>query len=74
MDQLAQSVNFENLLESNKTLLPKEDLFLMTCSTSVKSTKIIKVKKYLFQELKQSYSTQFLSKIDLWWICYSGCN
>jgi hypothetical protein len=35
MDPLTQSGNFENLLESNQTLLPKENLFLMTCYTSV---------------------------------------
>jgi hypothetical protein len=35
VDRLTQSGNFENLLESNHTLLPKENLFLMTCSTSV---------------------------------------
>jgi hypothetical protein len=35
VDRLTQSVNFENLLKSNQTLLPKENLYLMTCSTSV---------------------------------------
>jgi hypothetical protein len=35
VDQLTQSGNFENLLQSNQTLLPKANLFLMTCSTSV---------------------------------------
>jgi hypothetical protein len=35
MDRLPQSANFENLLESNQTLLPKENVFLMTCSASV---------------------------------------
>jgi hypothetical protein len=30
-----QSAMFENLLESNQLLLPKENLFLMTCYTSV---------------------------------------
>jgi hypothetical protein len=37
---LTQSGNFENLLESNQTLLPKENLFLMTCSASVQIYKI----------------------------------
>jgi hypothetical protein len=35
VDRLAQSVIFDNLLGLNKTLLPKENLFLMACSTSV---------------------------------------
>jgi hypothetical protein len=35
MDRLAQSTVFKKLFESNQTLLPKENLFLMTCSTSV---------------------------------------
>jgi hypothetical protein len=35
MDRSAQSVVFKKLFESNHTLLPKENLFLMTCSTSV---------------------------------------
>jgi hypothetical protein len=35
VDQLAQLANFENLLESSQTTLPKVKLFLMTCSTSV---------------------------------------
>jgi hypothetical protein len=33
---LAQSTIFENLLESNYTILPKQKLFLMACSISVK--------------------------------------
>jgi hypothetical protein len=33
--QLAQSAVFENLLESNQTLLPKENLFLISFSASV---------------------------------------
>jgi hypothetical protein len=40
VDWLAQSRNFGNVLESNQTLLPKADLFLMTCSTSVQIYKI----------------------------------
>jgi hypothetical protein len=39
VDRLTQSGNFENLLESNQTLLPKENLFLMTFSTSVQIKK-----------------------------------
>jgi hypothetical protein len=35
MDRLAPSAVFHNLLEFNHTLLLKEILFLMTCSTSV---------------------------------------
>jgi hypothetical protein len=35
VDRFTQSVNFKNLLESNQTLLLKENLFQMTCSTSV---------------------------------------
>jgi hypothetical protein len=35
VDKLAQSSNFDNLLELNQTTLPKEKLFLMTYSTSV---------------------------------------
>jgi hypothetical protein len=34
-----KSGNFKNLLESNYTFLPKENLFPMTCSTSVKINK-----------------------------------
>jgi hypothetical protein len=39
VDRYTQSTNFQNLLESNKTLLPKENLFPMTCSTSVPNYK-----------------------------------
>jgi hypothetical protein len=35
VDRLTQSKFFENLLESNQTLLPKENLLPMTCSTCV---------------------------------------
>jgi hypothetical protein len=35
VDRLTQSVIFEDLLESNQILLPKDNLFLMTCSPSV---------------------------------------
>jgi secreted Zn-dependent insulinase-like peptidase len=35
VDQLAQSTIFENLLDSNYTLLPKGNFFLMACFTSV---------------------------------------
>jgi hypothetical protein len=35
VDKLAHSTIFENLLESNSTIPPKEKLFLITCSTSV---------------------------------------
>jgi hypothetical protein len=35
VDKLAQSTNFENVLESNWTKLPKEKLILMTCYTGV---------------------------------------
>jgi hypothetical protein len=35
VDLLVQSAFFEKLLESNQTLLPKYNLFLLTCSTSV---------------------------------------
>jgi hypothetical protein len=35
VDQLAQLENFENLLELNETLLPKENCTLMDCSKSV---------------------------------------
>jgi hypothetical protein len=34
VDKLAQSANFENLLELNQTTLLKEKLFLMTSSNS----------------------------------------
>jgi hypothetical protein len=34
-DRFTQSGNFENLLELNQTLLPKENLILIDCSTSV---------------------------------------
>jgi hypothetical protein len=59
VDQLAQSVNFEYLLESNQTLLTKENLFLMTFLQVCKFTKIIEIRNYLFQGSKQSYSTRF---------------
>jgi hypothetical protein len=36
VDRLSQSVIFENLLESNQTLLPKANLFIRTCSTRMK--------------------------------------
>jgi hypothetical protein len=36
VDKLAHLAIFENLLESNSTILPKEKLFLITCSTNVK--------------------------------------
>jgi hypothetical protein len=35
VDQLTQSGNFENLLELNQTLLPKENLIPMDYSNSV---------------------------------------
>jgi hypothetical protein len=35
VDRLTQPGNFENLLELNQTLLPKENFILMVCSTSV---------------------------------------
>jgi hypothetical protein len=40
VDQLTQLENFENLLKSNQTLLPKENLFLMTFYTCVQIYKI----------------------------------
>jgi hypothetical protein len=39
VDRYTQSVNFWNLSESNWTLLPKENLFPLTCSISVKNYK-----------------------------------
>jgi hypothetical protein len=36
VDRLTQSEIFENLLKLDQTLLPKENLILMDCSTSVK--------------------------------------
>jgi hypothetical protein len=39
VDWLPQSINFGNLLESNQTFLAKENLFLITCSTSVQINK-----------------------------------
>jgi hypothetical protein len=39
VDPLAQSEIFENLLDSNQTSLPKENLFLMTYSTSMQICK-----------------------------------
>jgi hypothetical protein len=35
VDQLTRSENFDNLLASNSTLLPKENLFPMTFYTSL---------------------------------------
>jgi hypothetical protein len=35
VDRLSQSAVFKKLFESNQTLLPKANLFLMACSTSV---------------------------------------
>jgi hypothetical protein len=35
VDRFIPSGNFENLLELNQTLLQKENLILMDCSTSV---------------------------------------
>jgi hypothetical protein len=35
VDRFTQSKKFENLSELNHTLLLKENLFLMTCSTSL---------------------------------------
>jgi hypothetical protein len=40
VDRLTQSGNFKNLLELNQTLLPKDNLILMTCSTSVQIKKL----------------------------------
>jgi hypothetical protein len=59
VDQLAQSAIFEKLLKSNQTSLPKEKLFLMTCYTSVKSTKNYWGQKVFISRSKQSYTTQF---------------
>jgi hypothetical protein len=39
VDRLTQPGNFENLLESNQTLLLKENLILMDCSTSLQIDK-----------------------------------
>jgi hypothetical protein len=39
VDRYTQSANFQNLSESNWTFLPKENLFPMTCSISVKNCK-----------------------------------
>jgi hypothetical protein len=36
VDRLTQSRNFENLLELNHTLLPKENLILMDCCIGAK--------------------------------------
>jgi hypothetical protein len=36
VNRLAQSIVFKKLFESNRTLFPKENLFLMTWFTSVK--------------------------------------
>jgi hypothetical protein len=36
VDRFTQSEKFDNLLDLNQTLLPKENLILMNCSTSVK--------------------------------------
>jgi hypothetical protein len=41
VDQLAQSEIFENLLDSNQTSLPKENLFLITYSTGMQICKKI---------------------------------
>jgi glutamate synthase domain-containing protein 1 len=40
VDRLTQLENFENLLESNQTLHSQENMFLVTCSTSVQIYKI----------------------------------
>jgi hypothetical protein len=50
---------FENFFELNQTLLPNDNLFLMTVLQVYKSIKIIEVEKGLFQGYKQSYSTLF---------------
>jgi hypothetical protein len=39
VDRYTQSANFQNLSESNWTLLTKKNLFPMTCSTSVQNCK-----------------------------------
>jgi hypothetical protein len=39
VDRLTQSGNFENLLELNQTLLPKENLIHMDCFTCVQINK-----------------------------------
>jgi hypothetical protein len=49
MDRSAPSVIFQNLLELNQTLLTNENLFLITCSTSVKIYKKIKKKSVSIQ-------------------------
>jgi hypothetical protein len=49
MDRSAPSVIFQNLLELNQTLLTNENLFLITCSTSVK----------IYKKIKKSVSIQF---------------
>jgi hypothetical protein len=59
VDQLTQLAIFENFIDSNQTLLPKDNLFPMDFYTNVKIKKIIEVGKYLFQGSKQSYTTQF---------------
>jgi hypothetical protein len=49
MDRSAPSVIFQNLLELNQTLLTNENLFLITCSISVK----------IYKKIKKSVSIQF---------------
>jgi hypothetical protein len=49
VDKLAQSTNFDNLLELNQTTLSKDKLFLMTYSTRVQIyKKKLELEKYLF--------------------------
>jgi hypothetical protein len=54
VDRLPQSANFGNSLELNQTFLPKANLSLVTFLQVCKSTKIMKVRMYLFQGSKQS--------------------
>jgi hypothetical protein len=70
VDRLTQSGNFENLLESNQTTLPKEKLFLITSSASVQIYKNYGGQQVIFSrvqtELINSVSSQdFFSGFSL---------
>jgi hypothetical protein len=62
VDRLTQLGNFENLLELNQTLLPKENLILMDFSTSVQIYKNYQGQK-VFVSRVQKESINSVGKI-----------
>jgi hypothetical protein len=70
VDRYTQSTNFQNLSKSNWTLFPKENLFPITCSTSVQICKNFRGQKVFISGVQ---TEQINSVSDLGKIASSFC-